>query len=848
MALSTLLIACGDKLDSAPIAGGDDTAPAIDSEDTGPVIPPDEEWVFDGLLPSVAAGEAWPDFSVQLLGVDPDELDDQEVTISVSGAAGELQNAEAEFDSSGVATFEGVAFSGCGLITLTATAGARAGDAAPLSVDARLSLAEAVSNIQWLGSAFSVSLTAADFAGEFIDGVDVPLTLRQVGGTGALAEGAEITAEMVDGEVTFEPLTPSAGGTLDLEISADLPCDETLTLPTLLAGAGEDFHPVFLQGARAGVEYLDALPGDVDSDYIAIAGSPPYGTEMAPDGAITGTPAAAGLRPFEVAALHGDRIRRLSVQLPVYPDLDEDIEPSDDPVYEGDWDTTELLLTIPEITNSYGTFYDVPLLLTVPAERDAVVVEPGDTGCADTAIQELDDTGDTAGPIYWKYVLEMAEGTFPLIAFHHAAHDPADIYDSYTDLHHRWASHGVIVASVDGSALTDGEPQSWDNLEALSSFQRAAIDFLKAETLDAASALYDRIDAERVVVAGHSRGGAASLLSLWDDPSLLGAISFQGVSPLQSPGQDWVDPARNSDRPLAPRPILFFSAAGDRDESYPMVDVSYEQRAGPTSFVTIEGANHEDTYDEDTPGGTTSASDITVDERHDIDQRYSVAFIKRFVEGDLEYDALLFGRTSQSADIGLGVVAHSDRFMNTALSVDAFQGDDGVNDAGGANAGAGLDIDGNAPVYQEGLDALGVDPDAVAVIDGWGRAREISWSGGAGSLSLDLGGAVNLSGQRHLVFRVMSACDPPGWGTDPGCEDPVIQFDATLYDGSGSDSVNISEGLGDLGVLGRHWTNVRLDLDDYAGVDLTDVRSITLEFDDPLAWGGHIWIDDLRFE
>ena len=36
----------------------------------------------------------------------------------------------------------------------------------------------------------------------------------------------------------------------------------------------------------------------------------------------------------------------------------------------------------------------------------------------------------------------------------------------------------------------------------------------------------------------------------------------------------------------------------------------------------------------------------------------------------------------------------------------------------------------------------------------------------------------------------MSACDPPGWGTDPGCDDPEIRFEATLWDGSASSSVD----------------------------------------------------------
>jgi hypothetical protein len=41
---------------------------------------------------------------------------------------------------------------------------------------------------------------------------------------------------------------------------------------------------------------------------------------------------------------------------------------------------------------------------------------------------------------------------------------------------------------------------------------------------------------------------------------------------------------------------------------------------------------------------------------------------------------------------------------------------------------------------------------------------------------------------------------------------------------------------------------VRLDLDDYVGVDIEDVQAVTLDFDHSATTSGHIWLDDLRFE
>ena len=64
---------------------------------------------------------------------------------------------------------------------------------------------------------------------------------------------------------------------------------------------------------------------------------------------------------------------------------------------------------------------------------------------------------------------------------------------------------------------------------------------------------------------GHSRGGGASLISLWREPMLAGAICFEQVSPLQTPSQNWDAPDRNGDRLFPARPLLIFSAADDAD-------------------------------------------------------------------------------------------------------------------------------------------------------------------------------------------------------------------------------------------------------------------------------------------
>ena len=119
---------------------------------------------------------------------------------------------------------------------------------------------------------------------------------------------------------------------------------------------------------------------------------------------------------------------RLRVHLPIIDGLEglPDAVPEDD----GDWAVIEEARLIDSITTSRGERTDVAVWVTCP---------------------------DGTGP-------------FPMVAFHHAAHYPADIYDHYTSLHRHWASHGFIVASVDSSSNVSGVPQSWQNLSDMSTF------------------------------------------------------------------------------------------------------------------------------------------------------------------------------------------------------------------------------------------------------------------------------------------------------------------------------------------------------------------------------------------
>lgn len=616
----------------------------------------------------------------------------------------------------------------------------------------------------------------------------------QVVALGALGVDGTLRSEPVDGEVVFDDLSTSATGLLELEF-ARADCAEGAPL-SFVVGTEEAYEPVFLETGRQGVDYADTLVAD------AVHGLP-AGLTLG-SGAVFGVPEGAAAHVFEAARLDGDRVVRLRVHLAVLDGTER--LPEALPEAPGPWSVVAEERTIPSIEISRGVVENVAMWVTRP---------------------------DGSGP-------------FPLVAFHHAAHYPADIYDFYTSLHEHWASHGFVVASVDSRVNVSGMAQSWQNLADMSTFQLAAADAMVAASADPASALYGHIDPDRVFVSGHSRGGGASLLSLWARPDLMGAICFEQVSPLQTPGQDWADPEANGDRPLPKRPVLLFSAANDLDEPWPLVDTAFDQITGPATLVTLHGTNHEYTYDDDTPGSLTSSSDISYAERHALDQRWSTAFLLRHARAEVGWDALLYGPEGLSSDLSEpGVSTHGRWRLHTELLVDDFAADAGENLMGGANDGVALDTNANEAPYTAGLVAAGRGGAQADAISGWTTARHLAWSEPGATLSLDLVEAIDLTEQRWLVFRVARDCPPPR----ASCATGRVDFDVVLTDNDGARaSLAVSEGVGDKGIVGRHWTSAILPLDDFGGVDLSQVVSVELDLAALGVDAGDLWLDDLRFE
>ena len=162
----------------------------------------------------------------------------------------------------------------------------------------------------------------------------------------------------------------------------------------------------------------------------------------------------------------------------------------------------------------------------------------------------------------------------------------------------------------------------------------------------------------------------------------------------------------------------------------------------------------------------------------------------------------------------------------------------------GENTSA-LDTDTNAPPYTAGLTAAGRGGTIAEVIAQWTTARHLAWSDPAGTVSFGLGEPLDLMAQQSVVLRIARDCPPP----TAVCETGWVDFDVVLTDAAGTRvAVPVTTGLGEKGIVGRHWSNAILPLDAFSGVDLSSVRTVELDLGTLGIEAGDLWIDDLRFE
>ncbi|MGM0597744.1 MAG: alpha/beta hydrolase family protein [Myxococcota bacterium] len=216
---------------------------------------------------------------------------------------------------------------------------------------------------------------------------------------------------------------------------------------------------------------------------------------------------------------------------------------------------------------------------------------------------------------------EIADGEFPVVVFTHANNDSVcNIFERYYTLLDHLASWGYIAISVD-STEDNCQSGTRQNIIERSDKQLAAVQALRAYNEDPTSPFYGKIDLSQIVLAGHSRGGGASIVSwLETDELITGIIDFQGVD---TTGFGFGTPDITI-------PVLSFSASKDDDLNYPYVEPQEAQLKEAYTWVTIVGGIHAWTADT-VPIRPNDSPAIKQHQQHDIQEYFVTAFLLNYI-------------------------------------------------------------------------------------------------------------------------------------------------------------------------------------------------------------------------
>jgi predicted dienelactone hydrolase len=231
-----------------------------------------------------------------------------------------------------------------------------------------------------------------------------------------------------------------------------------------------------------------------------------------------------------------------------------------------------------------------PSVSSIEASRGAYAV-------AQTSVSSLSVSGFGGGTIY--YPSSTADGTFGAVA---VAPGFTATQSSISWLGPRLASQGFVVFTIDTNSTLDQPASRGSQL-------LAALDYLTQR-----STVRTRIDSSRLGVMGHSMGGGGTLEAAKSRPSLQAAIPLTG----------W-----NTDKtwPELRTPTLIVGADGDTVAPVSSHSEPFYNSLPSTldkAYLELNGATH----------FTPNSSNTTI-------AKYSVSWLKRFIDNDTRYEQFL---------------------------------------------------------------------------------------------------------------------------------------------------------------------------------------------------------------
>ncbi|MGW1243955.1 bis(hydroxyethyl) terephthalate hydrolase [Streptomyces bobili] len=221
----------------------------------------------------------------------------------------------------------------------------------------------------------------------------------------------------------------------------------------------------------------------------------------------------------------------------------------------------------------------------------------GSYAVSQTTVSRVVVTGFGGGTIY--YPTGTSDGTFGAVAI---APGYAAYQSSIAWLGPRLASQGFVVFTIDTLTTSDQPATRGDEL-------LAALDYLTKS-----SSVRSRIDSSRLGVMGHSMGGGGTLEAAKDRPSLQAAI------PLTPWDLDKTWPELQT-------PTLVVGADGDTIAPVSSNAEPFYQSLPSTldrAYLKLDSATH----------FTPNLSNTTI-------AKYSISWLKRFIDNDTRYEQFL---------------------------------------------------------------------------------------------------------------------------------------------------------------------------------------------------------------
>lgn len=237
----------------------------------------------------------------------------------------------------------------------------------------------------------------------------------------------------------------------------------------------------------------------------------------------------------------------------------------------------------------------------------SIEAERGPFDVAQDTVARGAANGFGGGTIYYPSSTE--EGKFGAVAI---APGFTASQSSMAWLGPRLASQGFVVFTIDTLTTSDQPDARGDQL-------RAALRYLTSESKEK-----DRIDGARLATMGHSMGGGGTLEATKDDPALRASI----------PLTPW-DLNKNFSGVKTPTMII----GGQSDTIAPVASHSesfYRSLPNTTNkaYLELRGASH----------FAPNISNTTI-------AKYSISWLKRFVDDDRRYDQFLCPAPGASAEI-----------------------------------------------------------------------------------------------------------------------------------------------------------------------------------------------------